>query len=127
MTGVELTADKPRRISARSDTLPPAAAAVSQSLEDERDKADLKTHTETVANGRHQYPLRVAGTVDGATTRDPVGYSNYSQAWENNLFLCMETDRMCAIGCTLKTTAMLSILYYKKGKLMDIAMLFGMD
>ena len=90
MTGVELTADKPRRISARSDTLPPAAAAVSQSLEDERDKADLKTHTETVANGRHQYPLRVAGTVDGATTRDPVGYSNYSQAWENNLFLCME-------------------------------------
>jgi len=32
------------------------------------------------------YCVRVGGTVDGQTLRDPVGYANYGQSWENNLW-----------------------------------------
>jgi len=33
---------------------------------------------------RRQYTVRVGGTLSGENTRDPVGYGNYGQAWENN-------------------------------------------
>ena len=41
-------------------------------------------HTEPVAAASHRYVVRVGGTLDGENTRDPVGYGNYGQAWENN-------------------------------------------
>ena len=46
-----------------------------------------RQHTETVTAGQHRYTVRVGGTLSGENTRDPVGYGNYGQAWENNISL----------------------------------------
>ncbi len=43
------------------------------------------------------YCVQVGGTVDGASLRDPVGYGNYSQSWENNLWTRMENTGTQAV------------------------------
>jgi hypothetical protein len=47
-------------------------------------------HREVVTSGRHQYAVQVGGALDGENTRDPVGYGNYGQAFENNVELLLE-------------------------------------
>lgn len=37
-----------------------------------------------------RYRVHVGGTVDGESLRDPVGYGNFSQSWENNLWTRLE-------------------------------------
>ena len=44
----------------------------------------VKEQTESSVEDRHTYQITVGGTVDGASTRDPIGYSAYGQGWENN-------------------------------------------
>ena len=50
----------------------------------------MKTHIETITTAQHTYTIGVEGTMDGTNTRDPVGYSNYQQAWEANLSVRLE-------------------------------------
>ena len=50
----------------------------------------VKTHIETITTAQHTYTIGVEGTMDGTNTRDPVGYSNYQQAWEANLSVRLE-------------------------------------
>lgn len=47
---------------------------------------DARRHTQTIDATDTQYNVHVGGTVDGESLRDPIGYGNYSQAWENNLW-----------------------------------------
>lgn len=47
-------------------------------------------HIEEITDGHHRYRVRMGGTADGPTTRDPVGYGPYGQAWEPNLLLSLE-------------------------------------
>ncbi len=47
-------------------------------------------HVETIDQAVHTYAIHVGGTMDGANTRDPVGYTPYAQAWENNISVCLE-------------------------------------
>ena len=50
----------------------------------------MKTHTESTSATSHAYTIRMNGTLDGVTTRDPVGYSAYGQTYEPNVAVCME-------------------------------------
>jgi len=47
-------------------------------------------HTQSVTTSTAEYSVPVAGTVDGESLRDPIGYANYDQSWENNLWTRME-------------------------------------
>ena len=50
----------------------------------------MRQHTELTTAAEHLYTIDVGGTVDGISTRDPVGYGPYTQAWENNIALRLE-------------------------------------
>ena len=43
------------------------------------------------------YCVHVGGTVDGQSLRDPVGYGNYKQSWENNLWTCLHNTGTAAV------------------------------
>ena len=43
-----------------------------------------REHVETLGASPHQYVIEFKGTVDGAMTRDPVGYGAYRQGWQPN-------------------------------------------
>lgn len=47
-------------------------------------------HRENIEDGPHDYSIDMGGGLDGPSTRDPVGYGNYNQAWENNLWVRLE-------------------------------------
>ena len=47
-------------------------------------------HGEDITARTCTYHIHVGGSVDGASTRDPVGYGNYDQAWESNLSVRLE-------------------------------------
>ena len=47
-------------------------------------------HTEEITTGTHSYNVEVGGTLDGANTRDQIGYSPYNQGFEPNLSGRME-------------------------------------
>ncbi len=49
-----------------------------------------REHVEDIFHHDHAYQLHVAGTMDGSSTRDPVGYGPYEQKWENNVSVCVE-------------------------------------
>lgn len=49
-----------------------------------------KTHTETITSANHTYTIHLGGTLDGVNTRDPVGYSPYTQAYEPNRSVRLE-------------------------------------
>jgi hypothetical protein len=57
-------------------------------------KADQRQyrHSEETTAGEHAYSICVGGGLDGHNSRDPVGYGNYSQTWENNLWLRLENN-----------------------------------
>ncbi len=50
----------------------------------------MPSHTETTSSQSHSYTVSLGGTLDGVTTRDPVGYSAYGQAFEPNISVRME-------------------------------------
>lgn len=50
----------------------------------------VKTHTETAGTARHEYVIRVGGTMDGPSTRSPIGYAAWEQAFEPNVSVRME-------------------------------------
>jgi hypothetical protein len=50
----------------------------------------IHEHLEQINTPDHRYTIHVGGTMDGTNTRDPVGYGNYHQAWENNIAVCLE-------------------------------------
>ncbi len=50
----------------------------------------MHKHSESPQSSQHAYSIHVGGTADGTNTRDPIGYGNYQQHWENNLELSME-------------------------------------
>jgi len=39
---------------------------------------------EAVAGSLHRYQIELGGTIDGAMTRDPIGYAAYRQGWQPN-------------------------------------------
>ena len=41
-----------------------------------------RQHTETITAARHEFVLRMGGTMDGENTRTPVGYNAWSRAFE---------------------------------------------
>ncbi len=47
-------------------------------------------HEQIVTRARQAWRIDMGGTVDGANTRDPVGYGVYGQAWEPNRYVLME-------------------------------------
>jgi hypothetical protein len=47
-------------------------------------------HQQCITSSEARYCIHVGGTVDGASLRDPVGYGNYGQCWENNLWTRMQ-------------------------------------
>jgi hypothetical protein len=59
-----------------TDTLTAPAAA----------QIESRQHSERLTEAEAVYTVAVGGTVDGESMRDPVGYGNYGQSWENNLW-----------------------------------------
>ena len=49
-----------------------------------------KRHVQSIATSSQEYSVHVGGSVDGESLRDPVGYGNYGQSWENNLSTRLE-------------------------------------
>ena len=49
-----------------------------------------RQHEQIVTEARQAYRIDMGGTVDGVSTRDPVGYGVYGQAWEPNRHVLME-------------------------------------
>ena len=49
-----------------------------------------KTHEEEAAGNRHEYVIRMGGTMDGPSTRGPIGYAAWSQEFEPNISVRME-------------------------------------
>jgi hypothetical protein len=56
------------------------------------DRADDKPceHRETVQAATHSYEVEFRGTIDGAMTRDPVGYGAFVQGWQPNRSVLIE-------------------------------------
>lgn len=50
----------------------------------------MQTHTKTITATDHTYTIHLGGTRDGVNTRDPVGYSPYSQNYEPNRAVRLE-------------------------------------
>jgi hypothetical protein len=42
----------------------------------------MRSHTEAIETGEHAYTITMEGTLDGPTTRDPIGYQPWSQEFE---------------------------------------------
>ena len=49
-----------------------------------------KTHVETIESSTHSYSFAMGGKIDGAMTRDPMGYWAYDQYWEPNVAVKLE-------------------------------------
>ncbi|MCX7824172.1 MAG: hypothetical protein N2689_01260 [Verrucomicrobiae bacterium] len=47
-------------------------------------------HAETVTSARHEFVIRMGGTMDGENTRTPIGYSAWSRAFEAMREACIE-------------------------------------
>jgi hypothetical protein len=47
-------------------------------------------HVQSIATSSQEYSVKVGGSVDGESLRDPVGDGNYIQSWENNLWTRLE-------------------------------------
>ena len=52
--------------------------------------ANSKTHVETIDSAHAAYSIRMGGKIDGAMTRDPIGYWAYDQYWEPNVSVRLE-------------------------------------
>jgi hypothetical protein len=49
-----------------------------------------KEHVELATSSRHEYAILLGGTMDGPSTRSPIGYGAWSQVFEPNKFVKME-------------------------------------
>jgi hypothetical protein len=49
-----------------------------------------KTHVQIIDTSHAAYSIRMGGKIDGAMTRDPVGYWAYDQYWEPNVSVRLE-------------------------------------
>ena len=49
-----------------------------------------KTHVETFDSTNRSYSIQMGGKIDGAMTRDPIGYWAYDQYWEPNVSVRLE-------------------------------------
>jgi hypothetical protein len=49
-----------------------------------------RQHVETITSNRHEYTIAFDGTVDGAMTRSPIGYSAFEQGWQPNRSVLIE-------------------------------------
>ena len=47
---------------------------------------------EHVTESRRRYSITMQGVMDGVNSRDPVGYGNYHQTWEPNVFVSIENS-----------------------------------
>ncbi len=47
-------------------------------------------HTETITAAQHEYVIELGGTMDGPSTRDPIGYQAWNQAYEPMRFIRLE-------------------------------------
>ena len=54
-----------------------------------------REHTETITSAEHEYTIEMSGTVDGPSTRDPIGYANWQQKFEP-----MRAVRLANVGDT---------------------------
>ncbi|MBM3477256.1 MAG: hypothetical protein FJX75_28650 [Armatimonadetes bacterium] len=49
-----------------------------------------REHVETIAATSHEYAIEMGGTMDGPSTRDPIGYGAWDQVFEPNRFVRLE-------------------------------------
>jgi hypothetical protein len=49
-----------------------------------------KQHTETITSAQHEYVIELGGTMDGPSTRDPIGYQAWNQGYEPMRFVRLE-------------------------------------
>lgn len=49
-----------------------------------------RQHTETITSSAHEYAVEMGGTMDGPSTRSPIGYGAWSQVFEPNQFVRLE-------------------------------------
>ena len=52
--------------------------------------ASTKSHVETIESSKSSYSIHMDGKIDGAMTRDPMGYWAYDQYWEPNVSVKLE-------------------------------------
>ncbi len=55
-----------------------------------------ETHAETITSPDHEYTIEMGGTMDGPSTREPIGYGYWRQSYEP-----MRTVRMANVGDTV--------------------------
>ncbi len=61
-----------------------------------RDELTPRAHTEAITEGDHVWTITMGGTLDGPSTRDPIGYSQWRQAFEP-----MRVVRIANVGDTV--------------------------
>jgi hypothetical protein len=59
--------------------------------------ANSKTHVEIIDTAQATYSIRMGGKIDGAMTRDPIGYWAYDQYWEPNVLVRLENTGDTAV------------------------------
>jgi hypothetical protein len=65
-----------------------AAPVVAQPPADPTDL--LREHVEMISSPSHEYAIEMGGTMDGRSTRDPIGYAAWDQVFEPNRFVRLE-------------------------------------
>jgi len=68
------------------------AAVRGEARKPQQDRPDdrPREHIEPISGSPHGYTIDFRGTVDGAMTRGPIGYSAYSQGWQPNRSVVIE-------------------------------------
>jgi len=61
-----------------------------------QDDLTPRAHTETITGAEHAWTVTMGGTLDGPSTRDPIGYAAWTQALEP-----MQTVRIANVGDTV--------------------------
>ena len=53
-------------------------------------EADMKTYTKVATSSRLEYAIEMGGGMDGVSTRSPIGYGAWTQAFEPNVSVRIE-------------------------------------
>ncbi len=69
---------------------------VSWGAADAQDDLTPRAHTETITEAEHAWTVTMGGTLDGPSTRDPIGYAAWTQAFEP-----MRVVRIANVGDTV--------------------------
>jgi hypothetical protein len=71
-------------------------------------ETEPRRYVEVIEATIHEYVVRMGGQIDGASTRDPVGYWAFEQYWEPNIYVRMENiGDVLVVNPWLRTTDML--------------------